>query len=150
MWQAFLARQPPSAEAARRPPSLWFFESQGMPLPQVGDLHVVTNWAGEAQCVIRTTRVEISACTHCRPKGIRLRQSSPSSGVPIVEVMRTDRLVLRWLSLEDAEFIYELVNDAEWIRYIGDRISRESRLDSTIAEARPRTGTDGPARGWRG
>jgi RimJ/RimL family protein N-acetyltransferase len=39
----------------------------------------------------------------------------------VVEVIRTDRLVLRWLSLEDAEFIYELVNDAEWIRHIGDR-----------------------------
>lgn len=38
-----------------------------------------------------------------------------------MEVIQTDRLVLRWLSLEDAEFIYELVNDPEWIRYIGDR-----------------------------
>ena len=24
-----------------------------------GDLHVVTNWAGEAQCVIRTTEVKV-------------------------------------------------------------------------------------------
>lgn len=38
-----------------------------------------------------------------------------------MDVIRTDRVALRWLSLEDAEFIYELVNDAEWIRYIGDR-----------------------------
>lgn len=88
LWQAFLARQTPSGGAARRPPSFWhfcdneqdadecarlvlagrkratspslsFFESQGLPLPQLGDLHVVTNWAGEAQCVIRTTRVEV-------------------------------------------------------------------------------------------
>jgi len=35
--------------------------------------------------------------------------------------MRTDRLVLRRLSVEDAEFIFALVNDADWIRYIGDR-----------------------------
>jgi len=38
-----------------------------------------------------------------------------------VEVLRTERLVLRWLSIEDAEFIYELVNDPDWLRYIGDR-----------------------------
>jgi uncharacterized protein YhfF len=40
-------------------PSLWYFESRNEPLPQVGDVHVVTNWAGEAQCVIRTTQVQI-------------------------------------------------------------------------------------------
>ena len=39
--------------------SLWSFESQGEPLPRIGDLHVVTNWAGEAQCIIRTTGVEV-------------------------------------------------------------------------------------------
>lgn len=40
-------------------PSLAYFESRGEPLPRPGDLHVVTNWAGEAQCVIRTTDVSI-------------------------------------------------------------------------------------------
>ena len=40
-------------------PSLWYFESTGEPLPQVGELHVVTNWAGEPRCIIRTTHVEI-------------------------------------------------------------------------------------------
>jgi uncharacterized protein YhfF len=40
-------------------PSLWYFESRAEPLPAVGDLHVITNWAGEAQCVIRTIHVEI-------------------------------------------------------------------------------------------
>jgi len=40
-------------------PSLWYFESRDEPLPRAGDLHVVTNWAGEAQCVIRTTHVVI-------------------------------------------------------------------------------------------
>ncbi len=38
-----------------------------------------------------------------------------------MEVLRTNRLVLRWLSTEDAEFVYELVNDPDWLRYIGDR-----------------------------
>lgn len=40
-------------------PSLWWFEAMGTPLPQPGDLHVVTDWAGEAQCIIQTTAVEI-------------------------------------------------------------------------------------------
>ena len=53
------------AELARRgikratSPSLWYFESTGEPLPQAGELHVVTNWAGEPRCIIRTTRVEV-------------------------------------------------------------------------------------------
>jgi len=38
-----------------------------------------------------------------------------------VEVIRTDRLILRRLSPADAEFIFELVNDPDWLRYIGDR-----------------------------
>jgi [ribosomal protein S5]-alanine N-acetyltransferase len=38
-----------------------------------------------------------------------------------LEVIQTDRLVLRWLTTEDAELIHELVNDPDWLRYIGDR-----------------------------
>lgn len=41
-------------------PSLWFFESQGDPLPQPGDVHVVSNWAGEARCIIQTTEVTVA------------------------------------------------------------------------------------------
>ena len=40
-------------------PSLWYFESRGEPIPQVGEFHVVMNWNGEAACVIRTTAVRI-------------------------------------------------------------------------------------------
>lgn len=40
-------------------PSLWFFESRGLPSPRVGDLDIVTNWAGRAQCIIRTSAVSI-------------------------------------------------------------------------------------------
>jgi len=36
-------------------------------------------------------------------------------------VARTPRLTLRWLSADDADFILALVNDPDWIRYIGDR-----------------------------
>lgn len=53
-------------------PSLWWFEHTGTLLPQPGDLYVVTDWAGEGQCVIQTTRVEVvpfdevSAAHACR------------------------------------------------------------------------------------
>ncbi len=35
--------------------------------------------------------------------------------------METERLVLRQQTLEDAGFILSLMNDPEWLRYIGDR-----------------------------
>ena len=35
--------------------------------------------------------------------------------------LETDRLILRRLTLDDAEFILRLVNDPSWLRYIGDR-----------------------------
>jgi len=36
-------------------------------------------------------------------------------------VATTERLVLRWMRPEDAEFILELLNDPGWIEHIGDR-----------------------------
>jgi RimJ/RimL family protein N-acetyltransferase len=38
-----------------------------------------------------------------------------------VKVLQTERLVLRWLADADAAFILELVNDPDWLRYIGDK-----------------------------
>jgi RimJ/RimL family protein N-acetyltransferase len=39
-----------------------------------------------------------------------------------MRVLETERLVLRWLAPEtDAEFIFELLNEPEWLRFIGDR-----------------------------
>jgi RimJ/RimL family protein N-acetyltransferase len=38
-----------------------------------------------------------------------------------VIVLETERLILRQLSSDDAEFIFELVNDPSWLRYIGDK-----------------------------
>ena len=35
--------------------------------------------------------------------------------------IETSRLMLRWLDLGDAEFIYQLVNDPQWLRFIGDK-----------------------------
>ena len=40
-------------------PSLWFFDSSGESLPVVGDLNIVTDWSGQAICIIRTTHVQI-------------------------------------------------------------------------------------------
>ena len=36
-------------------------------------------------------------------------------------VIETPRLKIRWLEVDDATFIYTLVNDPVWIRYIGDK-----------------------------
>jgi RimJ/RimL family protein N-acetyltransferase len=38
-----------------------------------------------------------------------------------VNVLETDRLLLRWLTVDDAEFIMGLLNEPSWIRFIGDR-----------------------------
>src|SRR5882672_9250334 len=38
-----------------------------------------------------------------------------------MKVLETSRLLLRHLSLDDAAFIHELVNDRDWLAYIGDR-----------------------------
>ena len=60
----------------------------------------------------------------------------PSSAATILE---TDRLRLREFTAEDAPFILELVNEPDWLRFIGDRGIRD--LDAArryIAEG-PRT-----------
>lgn len=38
---------------------VWSFEHAGQPLPSVGALSVVTDWAGRPLCVIETRRVDI-------------------------------------------------------------------------------------------
>ncbi|MBT2689430.1 GNAT family N-acetyltransferase [Bacillus sp. ISL-47] len=38
-----------------------------------------------------------------------------------MKVLETNRLILRWLITDDAEFILELLNEPAWIRYIGDK-----------------------------
>ena len=39
----------------------------------------------------------------------------------VLKVLETDRLILRRLSTEDADFILELVNEPSWLRFIGDK-----------------------------
>jgi [ribosomal protein S5]-alanine N-acetyltransferase len=38
-----------------------------------------------------------------------------------MQVIETDRLTLRFASLDDAAFILELLNDPDWLKFIGDR-----------------------------
>jgi RimJ/RimL family protein N-acetyltransferase len=38
-----------------------------------------------------------------------------------LKVLETERLVLRRLSVDDGEFILQLLNDPSWLRFIGDR-----------------------------
>lgn len=38
-----------------------------------------------------------------------------------LKVLETDRLIVRWLSIEDAEFILQLLNEPSWLRFIGDK-----------------------------
>jgi RimJ/RimL family protein N-acetyltransferase len=37
-----------------------------------------------------------------------------------MKVIETERLTLRFASIEDAEFILELLNDPDWLKFIGD------------------------------
>lgn len=39
----------------------WSYEAENEPLPQVGELSVITDWRGTARCVIRTSLVEVVA-----------------------------------------------------------------------------------------
>ncbi|MHC0038249.1 GNAT family N-acetyltransferase [Pseudoneobacillus sp. C159] len=38
-----------------------------------------------------------------------------------MKVLETEKLILRWLTVEDAPFILQLLNEPSWIRFIGDK-----------------------------
>ena len=38
-----------------------------------------------------------------------------------MRVLETDRLVLRWLTVEDAEFVFDLLNQPSFLQFIGDK-----------------------------
>ena len=38
-----------------------------------------------------------------------------------MKVLESERLVVRWFSLDDAAFIVELLNEPAWLQFIGDR-----------------------------
>ena len=58
-----------------------------------------------------------------------------------MKVIETDRLSLRHLTTDDAEFVLELLNDPSFIRYIGDKQVR------TLDDARAYV-LNGPARSY--
>lgn len=39
--------------------SLLGLQLRGEPLPKIGDLNIVTDWAGNAHCIVRTTKVRL-------------------------------------------------------------------------------------------
>jgi RimJ/RimL family protein N-acetyltransferase len=47
-----------------------------------------------------------------------------------MKVLETDRLILRWLAIDDDEFILRLLNEPSFLRFIGDKDVR------TVADAR--------------
>jgi RimJ/RimL family protein N-acetyltransferase len=59
-----------------------------------------------------------------------LEQGSQDAACAYVNVIRTARLVLRQLELGDSRFILELLNEAGFLRFIGDKGVR------TVADAR--------------
>ena len=58
-----------------------------------------------------------------------------------MKVLETDRLILRHLTTDDAEFVLELLNDPSFIRYIGDKQVR------TLDDARAYV-LNGPAKSY--
>jgi uncharacterized protein YhfF len=87
-WQAYLASLPAGAERPEEPyeigyfadneqdadelgelvragtktatcGSLWAYEAENEAPPKVGDLFIVTNWAGDPLCIVETTEVQI-------------------------------------------------------------------------------------------
>ncbi len=59
-----------------------------------------------------------------------LNEGAQNSAGAYVDVIRTARLVLRQLELSDSRFILELLNEAGFLRFIGDKGVR------TVADAR--------------
>jgi RimJ/RimL family protein N-acetyltransferase len=50
-----------------------------------------------------------------------MRRHIEPEGLAAAGIVATDRLRLRLLSLDDAPFILELVNDPSWLEFIGDK-----------------------------
>ena len=50
-----------------------------------------------------------------------INTSDTISSCPSMRILETDRLVLRWLAAEDAEFIFDLLNQPSFLQFIGDK-----------------------------
>lgn len=60
-------------------PSVWELEASGEKIPEVGDLHVVTDWEGIAQCIIQTIHVKIVPFNQVSPEHARLEGEGDGS-----------------------------------------------------------------------
>jgi len=54
----------------------------------------------------------------------------------MADILRTERLVLRELTVEDATFINELLNSPKFLKYIGDRKVRSDEDARELIQAR--------------
>lgn len=107
LWNAFLTEHSQNTESTAQPPawyfcdneadanicanlvlegkkratatSLWYFEQNQEPLPKVGDLDIVTDWNGVAQCIIRTTAVNLVAYKDITQRHAELEGEGDSS-----------------------------------------------------------------------
>ncbi|MEP1447920.1 MAG: GNAT family N-acetyltransferase [Paraglaciecola sp.] len=56
-----------------------------------------------------------------------------------MNTLKSNRLTLRQLTIEDADFIKELMSDPDWLKYIGDRGVRNKQDAITYIEEGPQT-----------
>lgn len=73
----------------------WMYEHDQEPLPRPGDHSVITDWDGEAQCVIRTASVEIVPFNQVTPDFARVEGEG-------------DRSLEYWREVHRAAFSREL------------------------------------------
>jgi uncharacterized protein YhfF len=81
-------------------PSLWFFEQHGLAPPSVGNLDIITNWAGIAQCIIRTTAVHIARFRDVTEEHARLEGEGDGS----LESWRTIHWAYYQRELKDTKY----------------------------------------------
>lgn len=56
-----------------------------------------------------------------------------------MKALKSNRLTLRQLTIEDADFIVELMSDPDWLKYIGDRGVRNKQDAITYIKQGPQT-----------
>lgn len=54
-----------------------------------------------------------------------------------MHVLETERLILRWLTVDDAAFVFELATEPAWLRFIGDRGIRDLETARVYLERGP-------------
>lgn len=60
-------------------PSMWWFEKNNEPLPQAGDLAIVTDWDGNPKAIVKTIRIEIVRFKDISPEYARIEGEGDGS-----------------------------------------------------------------------